>query len=279
MKRFINVFTIIIFSIITLYLTMASFNQGVQIYKGVERIVLKARGEYNDLPYTSKLNIGSSKKLLGKCLFVTIFLSDVESEFEPLCREFNLRRLDECFDFLTKEASRYDREFQPVYKDDNLIFDIKVDFNVPTDFNDHKWVRNLMSAIKNQIDLNGILSLYEVDNVSYIYIVDKPGRSFAMPWYPKAESEIEEMTVIYGRGQTGNLEVSGVYAHEILHLFGAIDLYDFEDERKELVELYLPGDIMNSSRVSDMNVSELDAYLIGWVDELDKKYHIFLEEK
>ncbi|HLP12685.1 MAG TPA: hypothetical protein VK177_12185 [Flavobacteriales bacterium] len=72
-----------------------------------------------------------------------------------------------------------------------------------------------------------------------------------------------------------------VIAHEFLHIFGALDLYisPFDSDRKnkrrkEMAMKMFPDEIMAFAyrSIDSLNVSPLTKYLIGWDNELDKKY-------
>ena len=63
--------------------------------------------------------------------------------------------------------------------------------------------------------------------------------------------------------------------HELLHLFGAVDLY-YPENLKQVGKKYLPGSIMCDGNVID----DLTRYLIGWKRQLqsDSMAWKFLEE-
>ncbi len=74
-------------------------------------------------------------------------------------------------------------------------------------------------------------------------------------------------------------------AHNILHLYGAADLYEtpFRRDRKkaEQAKKLFPGDIMQdpyAKKIQTLEIGEFTRYLIGWTDDLDQKYHSLLTD-
>ena len=75
-------------------------------------------------------------------------------------------------------------------------------------------------------------------------------------------------------------------AHNILHLYGAADLYKTPFRRndkkiKEALQLF-PEDIMQDPDANDiwsLEIGEFTKYLIGWTDDLDSEFHFLLTDK
>jgi hypothetical protein len=75
-------------------------------------------------------------------------------------------------------------------------------------------------------------------------------------------------------------------AHNMLHLYGAADLYKTlyrrnESKIKKLAEL-LPNEIMQepyAKNIKDMEISEYTRYLIGWQDAIDAKWESFFTDR
>ena len=63
-------------------------------------------------------------------------------------------------------------------------------------------------------------------------------------------------------------------AHELLHLFGAIDLYDYDNEGvRAIAEQFFPDSVMMKPTYV---IDELTAYLIGWTKQPSPKVLQFL---
>ncbi len=77
-----------------------------------------------------------------------------------------------------------------------------------------------------------------------------------------------------------------VIAHNILHLFGAADLYKtvYRRNEKKIVAAmnYFPDDIMQdvyAKNINNLNIGEFTKYLIGWQQYLSPEYSPLLTDK
>lgn len=77
-----------------------------------------------------------------------------------------------------------------------------------------------------------------------------------------------------------------VIAHNILHLFGAADLYKTEFRRNDnkiaLAKDFFPNDIMQDNGTTNIEmfeIGEFTKYMIGWSGNLESKYATLLTDK
>lgn len=120
--------------------------------------------------------------------------------------------------------------------------------------------------------------IHKTDNVALMYFVNnfyKSETSFAI--HTNSKVNIEYAVVSY--------KSPAVVAHELLHLFGATDLYICHydtnrklQKKKKLVQKEFPNEIMAYSyrRIETLNISPITKYLIGWDYQLDFKYNKIL---
>lgn len=235
------------------------------------------------------MNVGSSKKLQGTCVFITIFLSDGEcSPFTEREKEIQFYSLRTAVYYLTKHAEKYNQCLSIIYNTEDTIIDYAVDYIIPRNCEETWPYFKLLLEIRSQYNIDDIMKKYNADNLSFIININKTGRSYGIQCLKNIA--YNEAIMIYNyRGNEDGLSLEDIsyggssdYAHELLHVFGAIDLYDLNDERLALAEQYFPNDIMltgmlNFSTELEDSLGILDAYLIGWVDKLEEKYEIFLE--
>lgn len=120
---------------------------------------------------------------------------------------------------------------------------------------------------------------YKVESVALLFMVNN---------YYKADISLQINTM-----STDDVEfaiVSYKYpteiAHNILHLYGAADLYKTLYRRNEkkikLLSEMLPNEIMQDAyakNINDMEISEYTRYLIGWQDTIDSKWNDFFIDK
>ena len=108
-------------------------------------------------------------------------------------------------------------------------------------------------------------------DVVYLVMVNKDGRSYAMPDTRHDGEEQLEYCMIYSYGKDYEYELRvGTVSHEILHCFGAEDSY-YENgnntNRSALAAQYYPHDIMLTVdwNIADNWVHEITAYSVGWL--------------
>ena len=97
-----------------------------------------------------------------------------------------------------------------------------------------------------------LLSHYGADGISYVIFVNRNGRSYSVigNW-----EEFNEKSLIYNDSRG-----SAVVMHEMLHLFGAPDLYT-----NTYLSQHYNEDIMVKGAHPCM-IGPVTAYAIGWVD-------------
>ncbi|MBR1798070.1 MAG: hypothetical protein IJ757_08720 [Clostridiales bacterium] len=237
---------------------------------------------------------GSAGDLEGRTIVITIFVSDENYVWEPIgediasavkVRDF----LGIAADFLERAAAGYGRkawfttdfisnrdlcytvEFDSVVADEDIVYNGQID--------------NMMwQFIGENINEEALRQEYRADNVVYMAVMDTDVRSDVITctrnWYPGMPSEAE--IVYLFNFDYGQLNPPAVYAHEILHTFGAPDYYmssyeyGITDEFVNYVQRQMYNDIMYScsdvqtgeylyDRITN-EVSELTAYYVGLID-------------
>ena len=236
------------------------------------------------------MNVGSSKTLQGTCLFINIFLADGESSFTEMDKQIHIYTIHPVVKFLYAQAEKYNVPLSIIYDTEDTIIDYTVDYIIPRGLSAEYWryseIIEIIEEIRLQYDIDALMEKYDADNLSFIININKSGHCYAYSCEEKKNVEFDEVSIIYNYngipdGMPEN-EISSAgnysYAHEILHLFGAIDLYNLDKERLTLAKQYFPRDIMvtGSPLLKDLSIDALTAYLIGWTEELDEKYEIFL---
>ncbi len=235
-------------------------------------------------PYKT-MNVGSSKTLQGTCLFIRIYLSDKESYFTENAKQESLLCLEGALYYLSHQAEKHNQTLTFIYNEEDTVIDYNVDYIIPRYY--EGWDYNeLISEIYSLYNVDSLVEKYNADNMAFILHVNKVGRAFAVQ--SKKDVELNEAAIIYRYsgdeipdGVPFTRDGSPTYIHELLHLFGAIDLYDLDKERLILAEKYFPHDIMLGNEAFTKgewkDLSVLNAYLIGWIDSLDEKYQVFLQ--
>jgi hypothetical protein len=110
--------------------------------------------------------------------------------------------------------------------------------------------------------------------------VHKPGLSYNLAHYDGVEDTyLAERMICFTRYPDGRPTAAATYAHEILHLFGAGDLYfpyDRASHRKEMARRYFPDDVMRrvDYDMSRLTVGPFTAFRVGWLYKLKPEYRV-----
>lgn len=108
------------------------------------------------------------------------------------------------------------------------------------------------------------------DEAPIIFILNRDFRSFAVSSVSDSSTGNEASYVSFSGDIDGCVRT---IIHELLHQFGAIDLY-LPEKVKAIAEQYLPDSVMNSGT----QVDPLTRYLIGWDKDPKQEALQFLEE-
>ena len=228
-------------------------------------------------------NYGSAKMLTGRCVLVTVFISDSESSFNNRQEKEVMDKLAQAVDYITNKAALFGRDLELIYDNSDLIYKTYSNKKIPTAMDDFNWTLDILKKINSDRVIKEIEEKYNTNNVGFIFNVNKSGNAYALSTNESIMKEYyNEKCVVYS-GSEENSSNAYIYAHEILHLFGALDLYYPDDEtedRKKLAESYFPKEIMLEYHydVNSALVSDVTAYLVGWKDKLKKQYEFFIEE-
>lgn len=116
--------------------------------------------------------------------------------------------------------------------------------------------------------------IHKTDNVVLMYFINNYYKDeISVTFHSSSSTEIEYAIVSFKQ--------PAVIAHEFLHIFGAWDLYisPFDSKRKNrkrkaAAMKNFPSEIMAFAyrNIDSLEISPFTKYLIGWDNELDKKY-------
>lgn len=209
-------------------------------------------------------NFGPAKTCTGKQLVYTIFLEDNQTNFTASDKVSKRNILDEATNNITAEAQKYNKnvEFITSKKDSSLEITKTVQNSELTNILDgtsDKFIMELLDdvlAISKYEERLNLLNQYGADGISYVIFINRNGQSYTISgnqeWY-------NERSLIYD-----DIRGSAVIMHEMMHLFGAPDLY-----YSTVLSPTYNEDIMNKCENPCM-IGPVTAYAIGWVDGILK---------
>ena len=229
--------------------------------------------------------LGVNAYLEGDVQVHLFFIDDNESQWdEKTIEEFTQKQISLGFDFLESEAERYGQSLDFSIKSYATVFDEGLDVTYDGiiekgvggahSLDLHKWAARLL-GYRNEAELyDDLLRKTDCQEVILLFAVNKDGVSYA--WH-QVEGSIYYPTVEFATIFTNYLGKNFTFdditypaaalAHEILHLYGAEDLYT-PNELKQMIKDIYPRDIMllDYVNIEEMNVGEYIAYAIGWLN-------------
>lgn len=264
----------------------------------------KNADEYDDYyePYEStggtgvfKGDNGSSDALTGNIPVISIYVDDAnctwtDSKSDNRTFSHTIEYLDIACNYLMDEADKWGQDLNLIYdfyEDEDLGYSLTIESDSVKDF--YGADCEIWYFIENSIDVGAIQKKYDADSVAIMVYVNTDRSiedvSCTTCFYAGyALDSVYEFSYIFMHSN-GEEETPAAFAHEMMHQFGAIDLY-MEDEdiglsqdEVDTIESDYPNDIMYTTYqeitwipiYDDVTneISELDAYYIGWTDHSD----------
>lgn len=235
--------------------------------------------------------LGSAGELRGTTVVVSVFADDNQNRWiwdkndaiDNRIAYTMLKYTGIACDWLTERAARYGAEAEFVYdwSEDHELYSGVVLHLKLTDCMAKDLYTPICEVLEEKVDSRHLMEKYNADNIVYFILSNTPYDNGVRPCSMTQAGEGElpygyEYAYIFAR-EDGMLISPGVFVHELLHLFGAPDLY-YENERYGISREYVEhlteensNDIM--FRVSAYgekiinDLTETDAYFVGIVDE------------
>lgn len=210
-------------------------------------------------------NHGNCKELCGTVLLACIYVST--DKFKWTTADYNYERsqinwvashLKKCakqegidLDFLI--SAKFYNYNKPIYKDDSA--DLILSYVKSTG----------KLNLKDTIDYQSISK--KIDKTVFLFLTSDEFYSFASVFLTDSNSEKSEYVMIRDfHKQT--------ITHELLHVFGAVDLY-YPEKVKAIAKSMYPKSVMLKSNSN--YIDNLTKYLIGWHKEITPDAKKFLE--
>lgn len=231
----------------------------------------------------SSYGLGSASYLRGKNVLVSVFVTTTESSFTGEEEKEALSKIKTAADYIEQQAADYGVEAELIY-DWEACEDLKWEETVDFPINEEKnYTRRLDKEIakwlSEDISYEALLKEYEAQGIAVMVFVNNDGISYAMV-YDGTDSLQESLVLFSGDYyRPGKPETAVSYAHEILHVFGAHDLYEDAEYTREVTDYIgrkYPDEIMYTVSGSEgaeairNTLSPITAYHLGWVDELEE---------
>lgn len=258
---------------------LPSFSSTMAAWAAVALLCSPANGQAtSDNPigsHASSRDNGSATQLVGSACIYHIFVADNKSDWSQNDLSGVVGAMSKSLDFLSLQARFYGRDISFVEETSGII---SFDSDIPTDmFTNPAWTERVILAAStmsgNEL-MKELRKRHQVDHVFIILHINKAALSYNLTFYDRVDPLFEaERSVCFTKYPDGRSTAAATYAHEILHVFGARDLYfpyDTDDTRRQQAERLFSDDIMFrvDYDIAKLNIGAYTAYCIGWLDEL-----------
>ena len=233
----------------------------------------------------SKRAIGSADVLSGKVAICHIFCFDQQSFWQPHQRDRVLHLMDQAFAFISAQSRGHGKQIEFV---ERVMGPVQVAQQISTDsMADPNWTEDvirLASQNSGQQLVDRLKRETQADSVIICLHVNKSALSYNLAYYDNvAKKFAAERMVCFTRYPDGRETAAATHAHEILHLFGAGDLYfpyDITPDRKLRAATLFPNDVMYrvDYNLGQLNVGPFTAFRVGWTNQLDSQLRIFEDD-
>ncbi|MBX3421829.1 MAG: hypothetical protein KF752_09780 [Pirellulaceae bacterium] len=222
---------------------------------------------------------GSASELKGNVYTLSIFISKDGRESWGYREKLEvLRKQEEAMTWIRNQALNYGVKVNfDAMGSYGLEDDIKVstiDRGTASGNEPSQWVSRMLYRLgyKSTHDLvEWVHSNINAMQIQVLIYAKGRGRSYAMSSSNGVNEELYfvEGAIVYEQDNSGNGVVSSVIAHEILHLYGAWDLYETlsqSAENEERARRLFPSSIMRriADDINELEVDEVSAWLVGW---------------
>ncbi len=242
---------------------------------------------------------GSAGVLEGKSVIISIFVDDKNSKWTKSAKKKVNRKLTVSERYIEKQAKRYGKKVDlvtDIYKNPDLCYSYQIKMNLDDSAKKQdKLFRKIHTYIDKKLPLDQIRETYDTDSIGFALHISKSGVSSTAVHYVEDKKCFYECATLFDQFE-GVPEGAATYAHEILHLYGARDLYNesLSDGITFSFVKYIakrhPNDIMFSTYTISgkqltykikNEISRVTAYYLGWKKKIPerKKYPLMRGKK
>jgi hypothetical protein len=223
------------------------------------------------------ISSGSAKALQGKVHVINVFISDDKLGWNAQDKETVLNEQDYAFRWAQRQAATFLTNSDLTFTTTNIGLDkdVKVD-NIYADKNPKFqypvaiWA--LYWAGYRQFDnfYDSVKLANAADNILVMVFAKKVGRSFAQQAFDdnKKNPFFLEGAIVYSDTYWGSGLAIGTIAHEMLHLFGAWDIYFSGSQTAEVeknARAIFPNSIMldSNKKITGLVIDKMTAWCVG----------------
>ncbi len=226
----------------------------------------------------STQNTGNAKKLRGQCDIIHVFVDTPTYSWTEDATAAVKARLAGAWAYLNQQASGYgveDLRFAESY------ITVVAKENIFDGSYPEPWVLSTIADMghKSFDEIATGIGVYG-DNYTVFFHINGEGRSFSIT---DNNNGYWEYSVLFHSDEGPYKSCTATYIHELLHNFGAVDLYAevLSPRGEALASVYFPDDIMRivNEDTYKSTIGLLTARLIGWCDKVPLPITEFLNQR
>ena len=226
----------------------------------------------------SSYGLGSAKYLEGKNVLYSLFVDTPDAVWQQADKEVALEKLQIATEYIEAAAEEYgvDTELICDWQEHvDLAGQADVSFPVRDGENfEDRLDEEIAYWVENTVDYEVLKETHEAEGAALLVFINNPSVSYAIVF--DGTDNPKESVIMFSK------EAPAVYAHEIMHLFGAHDLYEeaeftsevctYVRETYPLEIMYRVTDVQGNSYEDEIvnTLSPITAYHLGWVDEIEE---------
>ncbi len=221
------------------------------------------------------------QSLIGDVHLLTLFVDTQDDQWEDEEKQFYFNELQSSQEWLVSEAEFYNQD---------LVFQNETFFvlNQRTIYLESLTRKQrpkfIVSKVMTELGYESFDDFLDKNNFDFkrnklklLFFVKSNDRSHAYNYFSNSEVDL---AIVYCRSSYGQITDRYVISHELLHQFGAWDLYQGKSQTlenaKRLVELFPNSIMINTKRnKTELEVDDLTAWRIGWHNNLKDEYMDF----
>lgn len=233
---------------------------------------------------------GSAGVLIGKSVLVSIFVEDADSKWNEKQKKDVNRKLKVATAFIQRQGKRYKKNVTLVadsYANPDLQYEVKTKIKLDdSEKRLNRFSDQMQTRIEQSINVDEIREKYDTGSIGFLLFINKSGVSSTSVHYMEdGKKNFYEMCALFSKYEK-EAEGAATYAHEILHLFGARDLYmtSITDGISSALVRHVgkkyPNDIMFSTFTKSgktlkykivNQVDRVTAFYLGWKNTIPEK--------
>ncbi len=220
------------------------------------------------------------QSMTGEVHILTLFVDTQNNYWEDDEKEYYKKQLAKSQNWLVEEAEFYEQELE--FNNETFFVD-----NYETIYLEKvrrgDYPKRTIAKVMDELgytDLDDFLKRnyfdFKVQKLKLLLFVKSLDRSHAYNSFSNSDLDI---SVVYCQHSNGMVTDHYVISHEVLHQFGAWDLYHGQSQtlkNAEKAKEIFPNSIMaNTFFNKNLNVDELTAWRVGWHYEMGDEYMDF----